>query len=178
MKIAETKLRTKFGIFNEHLFYDGKEQAIVLSMGNVFKQENVLIRIHSHCISSHIFNSIECDCKEQMEFAQTIISKEGRGLIIWLDQEGKNNGHLAKMLSNKYKEKGYKQENAYEMCNYLADARQYHLAIKIINYFKISSIRLITNHERKSCLLKDGGIKISEIVNTPVFNEDIVPFNM
>jgi GTP cyclohydrolase II len=83
-------------------------------MGEVAQKENVLCRVHSHCISAHVFNSIECDCREQMEMAQRMIQQAGSGVIIWLDQEGKNNGHMALLLSRKLKDEGISQAEAYK----------------------------------------------------------------
>jgi 3,4-dihydroxy 2-butanone 4-phosphate synthase/GTP cyclohydrolase II len=88
---------------------DGQKETIALIMGGVAHKQNVLCRVHSHCISAHIFNSIECDCREQMEMSQRLIQKAGSGVIIWVDQEGKNNGHWALLQSRKLKAEGYRK---------------------------------------------------------------------
>ena len=90
-RLASRELKTKFGIFKEILYYDGIRESIAIVMGDVADGENVLCRVHSHCIGAHVFNSIECTCREEMEAAQATVEKEGRGVIIWLDQEGKGN---------------------------------------------------------------------------------------
>src|SRR5213083_981164 len=100
--IGSRELQTKFGTFTEILYYDGQKESIALVMGDV-SGEKVLCRMHSHCIGAHVFNSIECTCREEMETAQALIQKEARGLIIWLDQEGKGNGHLALIESIPFK---------------------------------------------------------------------------
>src|SRR4030095_6117049 len=97
--LAERNLKTKFGIFKEILFYDGQKESIALVKGDIAGKENVLCRVHSSCISAHIFNSIECECREEMGISQGLIEKAGKGVIIWLDQEGKGNGHLALIKS-------------------------------------------------------------------------------
>ena len=94
-RLASRELNTKFGTFTEILYYDGQKESIAIVMGDVADGENVLCRVHSHCIGAHVFNSVECTCREEMEAAQIAIQAEGRGAIIWLDQEGKGNGHLA-----------------------------------------------------------------------------------
>src|SRR5262245_14803076 len=99
IRIAEGQLRTRFGTFWEILYYDGQQEMIALVMGNVRHGEEVLCRLHSHCLAGHVFNSIECDCREQMERAQALIEQRGAGVIIWLDQEGRGNGHLALLRS-------------------------------------------------------------------------------
>src|SRR5215213_9325431 len=103
IRLAEGFLNTKFGKFLEVLYYDGQKESIALVMGDVKDGENLLCRVHSSCISAHIFNSIECDCREQMEMSQFLIEKEGKGVIVWLDQEGRSNGHLALLSSVKLK---------------------------------------------------------------------------
>ena len=92
IRLAEGTLRTRFGTFTEILYYDGQKETIALVMGDVAHRENVLCRVHSQCISGHIFNSIQCDCREQMGMAQLLIQEAGSGVIIWLDQEGRNKG--------------------------------------------------------------------------------------
>jgi GTP cyclohydrolase II len=77
IKIAETDLKTKYSTYLKSLFYDGQKETIALTMGDVRGKEGVLCRIHSACISAHAFNSIECDCREQMEISQQIIQKGG-----------------------------------------------------------------------------------------------------
>lgn len=73
IRLAEGNLQTRFGAFNQVLYYDGQKESIALVMGDVSQQENVLCRVHSHCIAGHLFNSVECDCREQMEQAQRLI---------------------------------------------------------------------------------------------------------
>ncbi len=115
IRLAERELKTTFGIFTEILYYDGQAESIALVMGDVRRQENVLCRVHSECIGGHVFNSIECECAEEMAAAQSAIQQAGRGVIIYLDQEGKGNGHLALMKSIPYKKSGHSQGEAYEM---------------------------------------------------------------
>ena len=105
IRLGTRELRTKFGTYKEILYYDGQKESIALVMGDVEDGENILCRVHSHCIGAHVFNSIECDCREQMEAAQAMIEKEGCGVIVWLDQEGKGNGHLALMQSIPFKKR-------------------------------------------------------------------------
>src|SRR5258706_12607251 len=113
MRLAQRELKTRYGVYTEILYYDGQKESIALVMGDVDGQENVLCRVHSHCIGAHVFNSIECDCREQMAASQALIEQEGKGIIIWLDQEGKGNGHLALMKSIPFKKAGLPQADAY-----------------------------------------------------------------
>jgi GTP cyclohydrolase II len=170
-KLAEVALETKYGVFTESLFGAGTKEVIGLQMGELSGQEAVLVRIHSQCITGHVFNGIECDCAIQMSFAQALIAAQGSGLIIWMDHEGKGNGHLAKMLSVPFKRSGLTQELAYEKAGYPRDNREYLLAAEMLTYFKIKSIRLITNNPKKQQALLQLGIKIKGLVHTPAVHD-------
>jgi GTP cyclohydrolase II len=86
----------------------------------------------SQCLSAHVFNSIECDCREQMEMAQVLIEQKGSGVTIWLDQEGRGNGHLALVRSRSLHERGLSQTEAYLTSGYEADARRHTRATEIL----------------------------------------------
>lgn len=166
-KICEGTLETKYGEFIEQLYFDGKKQSVALIKGNIIGQDDVICRVHSHCLSSHVFNSIECDCSEQMRFSQKYIQKKGNGIIIWLDQEGRDNGHFAKMLSSNYKRKGHTQAESYLLSGFHEDFREYSSVKKILSLLGITSIQLITNNKNKENMLINAGIKINKIINTP-----------
>jgi GTP cyclohydrolase II len=161
IRLAEGTLKTRFGTFNQILYYDGQKEIIALVMGDIAHKENVLCRVHSHCISAHIFNSIECDCREQMEMAQRLIQEAGSGVIIWLDQEGKNNGHLALLQSRKLKDEGFSQTEAYVKLGYSADARSYIRAAEILREQMVQSITLMTNNPEKVSQLRNDGLVIT-----------------
>jgi GTP cyclohydrolase II len=161
IRVAEGPLRTKFGTFLEILYYDGQTESIALVMGNVEHGEDVLCRIHSHCLSAHVFNSIECDCREQMEMAQLLVEQKGLGVIIWLDQEGRGNGHLALVRSRALQERGLSQTEAYIALGYEADARTYTRAAEILQDLTVQSVMLMSNSPEKVDSLRAAGINIS-----------------
>src|SRR5712691_12724253 len=161
VRLAEGSLRTKFGTFLEILYYDGQKESIALVMGDVRGQDHVLCRLHSHCVAAHIFNSIECDCREQMELAQAMIEQQGAGVIIWLDQDGRANGHLALVRSRALQEQGLSQTEAYVQLGYAADARQYTRAAAILQDLGVQSVVLMTNSPHKIESLQAAGITIS-----------------
>lgn len=161
IKIAEGTLRTKYGEGKELLFYDGQKESIALVIGDVAGEEGVLCRVHSSCIFGHYFNSIECDCREQMEVSQQLIQKEGKGVIILLDQEGKGNGHFALLKSVAYKRKGFKQADAYEAVGFKKDARDFRVAAEILKEIGVGSIRMITDNPTKTETLAQHGIKVN-----------------
>jgi GTP cyclohydrolase II len=158
IRLAEGTLQTKFGTFTQILYYDGQKETIALVMGEVAHKENVLCRVHSHCISAHVFNSIECDCREQMEMSQRLIQEAGSGVVIWLDQQGKNNGHLALLQSRKLKDEGLSQAEAYVKLGYPADARSYIRAAEILRELQVQSITLMTNNPEKVSQLREDGL--------------------
>jgi GTP cyclohydrolase II len=161
-RLTERDLRTKFGTFREILYYDGQMESIALVMGEVESQKNVLCRIHSSCISAHVFNSVECECREELEVSQRMIEQKGQGLIVYLDQEGKGNGHLALMASIPHKEAGMKQAEAYERAGFEADARSYRPAAEILADLKIESVILLTDNAGKADDLRRWSINVSD----------------
>lgn len=162
IRLAERELRTKYGTFTETLYYDGQSECIALVMGDVENGEDVFCRVHSHCIGAHVFNSIECTCREEMETAQALIEQKGQGVIIWLDQEGKGNGHLALMQSIPFKKAGFSQADAYVKAGYAADARSYRAAGEILFDLKVRSIVVLANSPDKAEDLRQASINVSD----------------
>ena len=150
-------MKTKFGTFTE-ILYDGRKESIALVMGEVAGKENVLCRIHSHCISAHVFNSIECTCREDLEASQRLIEKARCGVVVWLDLEGKGNGHLALILGMPYKEAGFSP-----------DARSYRAAAEILTDLDVRSIILLADSAGKADDLRAHSIAVSDIM-PPVKN--------
>ena len=161
-RLASRELKTKFGTFAEFLYYDGQRESIAIVMGDVADGENILCRVHSHCIGAHVFNSVECTCREEMEAAQIAIQDEGRGVIIWLDQEAKGNGHLALIESIPFKTE-HGQAKAYEMAGYKADARDYRAAAQILAELNVRSIILLANSEGKAQDLRKESVVVSSV---------------
>ena len=149
-RLTERDLQTKYGIFREILFYDGQKESVALVMGNVENGEDIICRVHSACVSGHVFNSVECECQAEMETAQSAIQKAGKGVIIYLEQEGKGNGHLALMASIPYKKAGMKQPEAYEKAGFEKDARSFRPAAEILQDLKIKSIVLLRENAKEA----------------------------
>ena len=161
IKLAEVPLQTKFGTFTEKLYYDGQKQTIALVMGDVSGKENVHCRVHSSCISGHVFNSIQCDCREQMEMAQRRIQQAGAGVIIYMEQEGRGNGHLAIMQTHKLKAEGMSQTEAYIKLGYSADARSFTAVGEILRELNVASVILLTNNADKVSQMRAEGLVIA-----------------
>ncbi len=160
VKIAEGNLKTKYGEYHEILFYDGQKESFALVMGDVKDEEGILCRVHSSCIFGHHFNSIECDCREQMEISQQLIQREGKGIVIWLEQEGKGNGHYALLKSAVHKRQGTSQAEAYEAVGFHKDARDFRAAAEILKTLGVKSVLMLTNNVNKVETLTKHGIHV------------------
>jgi len=172
-RLAERPLTTKYGSFTEVLYYDGLKESLAIVMGQVVDSENVLCRVHSACISAHVFNSIECDCREQMETSQELISQAGKGIIIWLDQEGRGNGHFALINSAKLAtNENITQTEAYKRLGFSEDARSFVRAAEILNDLRIKSVVLLTNNPEKAKDLVRDGIRVSNTLRVAVDVKD------
>lgn len=162
-RLTKRDLQTKYGTFCEILYYDGQKESIALVMGNVENEIEVICRVHSACVSGHVFNSVECECQQEMEAAQSAIESAGKGVIIYLEQEGKGNGHLALMASIPYKQSGMKQSEAYEKAGFEKDARSFRPAAEILADLKVKSIVLLTDNPKKADDLRKYSINVSSI---------------
>lgn len=161
VRLAERSLRTQFGDWAEVLYYDGDAECVALVYGTVSGQSRVPFRVHSDCISAHVFNSIECDCREQLAIAQIAIQEYGCGAILWLDQDGRGNGHMALMLAASLATaESIPQTEAYEKLGFSPDARHYGQAAAVIADLGILSIELLTDSPEKASALRDCGINV------------------
>lgn len=168
-RIAERPLTTKFGTWQEILYYNGVTESFALLYGEITGRPAVPCRIHSACLSAHVFNSVECDCREQMAIAQAMIHKLGYGLIIWLNQDGRGNGHLALMLAAKLAaEMDIPQSEAYQRLGFGVDRRRYLEATAILRDLGVTSIRLISNSPAKASAMGADGIEVIEMLSAAV----------
>ncbi len=161
VKLAEGTIKTKYGTYKEILFYDGIKESHALVMGDISGEEEVLCRVHSSCIFAHHFNSIECDCREQMEISQQLIERAGKGIVIWLDHEGKGNGHYALLNTLPLKKKGIAQGDAYESVGFSRDNRDFTAAAKILKHLNVKSVKMITSNINKTRTLEELDIVVS-----------------
>jgi len=161
IRLADRALDTKYGTFTEVLYYDGQKESIALVMGDVLGASDVICRIHSACIGGHVFNSVECECAAEMASAQKLIQEAGRGVIVYLDQEGKGNGHLALIESIKFKKAGHSQAEAYELAGFEKDARSFRPAAQILKDLGVGSVILLTGNPGKARELEEMGVTVS-----------------
>lgn len=162
--VASAKLPTQWGVFTIHGFEDdvaGKEH-IALAMGEPVGDEPVLCRIHSECLTGDCLFSQRCDCGPQLQFAIESVAAEGRGLILYLRQEGRGIGLLNKLKAYELQDSGADTVEANEQLGFEADSREYAICKPMLDHFNVSAMRLLTNNPRKVKAMEDMGIQVAE----------------
>ncbi|MCG2713506.1 MAG: bifunctional 3,4-dihydroxy-2-butanone-4-phosphate synthase/GTP cyclohydrolase II [Candidatus Omnitrophica bacterium] len=161
--IVETKLPTKFGDFKLVIYRDktNLQTHIALTMG-VWSDEEVLVRVHSECLTGDVFSSLRCDCGRQLEKAMEIIGQEKKGVILYMSQEGRGIGLVEKLRAYSLQDKGMDTVEANEALGYKADLRDYGIGAQILVDLGIKQIKLLTNNPRKIVGLQGYGLKVSE----------------
>lgn len=161
VRLAEKRLVTNYGIWSEFLYYDGRRELVALVSGDIANRHGVPCRLQSHCLSAFVFNSIECDCREQVALSQRFIQEQGCGLIIWLDQEGRGQGHMACMLASELSAEANIDETvAYERLGYHADARSYAAAAHVLRDLGVASVQLLSNAPNRVTALEQNGVRV------------------
>jgi 3,4-dihydroxy 2-butanone 4-phosphate synthase/GTP cyclohydrolase II len=164
----------EFGTFKLHMFensLDKKEQHLALVKGEVNNEVDerpVLVRIHSECFTGDLFGSKRCDCGDQLKKSMRLMEEEGRGILIYLKQEGRGIGLLNKIKAYDLQDKGYDTVTANHKLGFEADLRQYGFAAQILKKFGVKKIKLLTNNPGKLLDLLKFGIEISQRISVEV----------
>ncbi|MBA1248400.1 GTP cyclohydrolase II [Pseudomonas luteola] len=164
--VAASQLPTPFGIFTMHGFLDesdGKEH-VALTLGDIANGEPVLGRLHSECLTGDALFSLRCDCGFQLEAAMRAIAEEGRGVILYLRQEGRGIGLLNKIRAYELQDAGADTVEANERLGFGADQRNYSLCKPMLKHLGVNVLKLMTNNPRKVKALEDLGITVAQRV--------------
>ena len=156
------ELPTRFGefeIIGVLSLRDMKEHTVIFR-GNPFEKDEIPIRIHSECLTGDAFTSLRCDCREQLEYALNVLSKEEDGILIYLRQEGRGIGLFNKLKAYTLQEMGYNTNEANELLGFKSDERSYLVAVDILKALKVKSVKLITNNPSKVAGLCESGIDV------------------
>jgi 3,4-dihydroxy 2-butanone 4-phosphate synthase/GTP cyclohydrolase II len=163
-RVAAAALPTEFGDFRVIAFESGldKETHVALVKGDIGDGDNVLVRVHSRCLTGDVFHSRRCDCGSQRDAAMARIESEGRGVFLYLNQEGRGIGLANKIRAYELQEQGLDTVEANERLGFKADQRDYGIGVQILKDLGVRSMRLLSNNPRKLVGLEGYGLSVVE----------------
>ncbi len=163
-RVAMAKLPTEYGEFDIVAYQDSLdgETHVALVHGDLGTGENVLARVHSACLTGDIFHSARCDCGPQLDTAMRSIVAEGRGVVLYLNQEGRGIGLANKIRAYSLQDEGFDTVEANERLGFAADSREYGVSVRMLLDLGVRSVRLLSNNPRKLAGVTGDGLSVSE----------------
>ena len=169
-EVVEVDLPTKYGDFKLKAFKQTTtgEEHLALVKGQWEKDESVLVRVHSSCFTGDILGSLRCDCGDQLSSAMKMINKAGKGVVLYVNQEGRGIGLLNKLKAYKLQENGYDTLDANLKLGFKGDARDYGVGAQILRAVGVQKMKLLTNNPKKRTGLTGYGLEITETVDIEI----------
>jgi GTP cyclohydrolase II len=167
--VTAARIPTRYGEFETHVFRSVPDDAdadtlaqehVALVRSDLRGREDVLVRIHSECMTSEVFGSLKCDCKEQLDTALAAVASAGRGAVLYLRQEGRGIGLANKIRAYALQAYGHDTVDANRLLGLPDDARRYDVARDMLNHLGIQSVRLLTNNPAKMRGLRKLGVRV------------------
>ncbi|HEY7293361.1 MAG TPA: GTP cyclohydrolase II [Vicinamibacterales bacterium] len=173
-RVATAPLPTEYGEFKIHVYErGGGETHVALVSGELGDGHDVLVRLHSSCLTGDIFHSAKCDCGEQLQAALQQIAAEGRGVLVYLNQEGRGIGLANKIRAYALQSQGYDTVEANERLGFGADEREYGGGVAILRDLGVRSVRLLTNNPKKKAGIESHGLPVTELLPLEVAASDL-----